>query len=120
MDFIEQNTGSVAEALENAHECWLAYYMEIQRTRPTTISLQWKGSRILFANMVWGAGSTINLFPKTHYEADYFRCWRFSLSDSWVDDWFNVGGDLYQALSKAEVELNGRPPEYESSIATTR
>jgi hypothetical protein len=120
MDYIEQNAGSVAEALEIAHECWLAYYTEIQRTRPTTISLQWRGSRILFDNIVWGAGSTINLFPCTHYEADDFRCWRYSLADSWADDWFNVGTDLYQTLSKTEVELNGRPSEHESSITTAR
>lgn len=120
MEYIDQNAGSVAEEVELAHECWLAYYAEIQRTKPTTISLQWKGSRITFDSIIWGAGSTISLFPNTHYEADDFRCWRYSQAESWADDWFNVGLDLCQALSKAEVELNGRPSERKSSVTTTR
>lgn len=120
MEYIEQNAGSVAEAVELAHECWSAYYAEIQRTKPITTSLEWKGSRILFDSIVWGAGSTINLFPNTHYKADDFRCWSYSLEDSWADDWFNVGADLCQALSKTELELNGRPSEHESTITAIR
>jgi len=103
MDIGVEKAESVWEALEKADERWLTYYYEIKRTRSASFLL-WKPQTRLFDKIFWSAGSIINLFPNTHYEADDFRCWRASMNDAWNDDWYNVGADLYKALSKAQVE----------------
>jgi len=43
------------------------------------------------------------------------------MDDAWNHDWFNVGADFYEALSKAQVELiNVRSAERESTISALR
>jgi len=112
MDIGVEKAESVSEALEKADERWMMYYFELKRARPASFLL-WKPQTRLFDKIFWSAGSVINLFPNTHYEADDFRCWRASTEAAWNDDWYNVGGDLYKALSKAQVEpIDVRPAEH--------
>jgi hypothetical protein len=120
MDVIEQNAQSVSEALKNARQYWLTYYGQAQSAR-SRIFCTWKLHRKYSNNLLWGAGSLINLFPNTHYNGDDFRCWHASIDDAWSNDWYNVGADLYEAMSKAQVELiNAGCSEPRSNIPATR
>jgi hypothetical protein len=120
MNGIGQHPQSVSEALQDAHECWSTYYGEAQCALSKNLLIR-NQQRSVFGNVIWGAGSTIALFPNTHYEPDDFRFWYESMDDAWNHDWFNVGADFYEALSKAQVELiNVRSAERESTISAIR
>jgi hypothetical protein len=120
MDVIEQNAQSVSEALENARQCWLTYYGETRCARRRILRAGIL-NRSFSGILVRGAGSLINLLPNTHYKADDFRSWHASINDAWNDDWYNVGASLYEALSKAQVELtNVGCTEPKSNIPTIR
>ena len=117
---MEHSLPLVSEALLMADEEWLAYYRAL-RVDPSKNLLVSDPQRSVLGNALRGAGSTVALFPGTHAEADDLRHWCHSLDDAWSHDWFNVGLDYYEALSRAQVELiNARAPEHESSIPTTR
>jgi hypothetical protein len=120
MDVIEQNAQSVSQTLKNARQNWLTYYGQTLCAR-SKIYCTWKRHGTFSSNLIWGAGSLINLFPNTRYNDDDFRCWHASTDDAWNDDWYNVGADFYEALSKAQVELiNGGYAESRSNIPATR
>ena len=120
MNIIGQHEQSVSEALQDAHECWSRYYGEAKYDLPKNLPIR-NQHRLFFGNVIWGAGSTLTLFPNTRYEPDDFRFWYESMEDAWNRDWFNVGADFYEALSKAQVELvNVRSAERESTISAIR
>ena len=102
MKVIEQDVEAVSEALKTAHQCWSGYYKATQSDRFKNL-LAWNPQRSLIGNLIRGAGSVIALYPATYFEANDFRCWHWSMDDAWHDDWYNVGGDLYQALSNIQV-----------------
>jgi hypothetical protein len=117
MEIRENATAS--EVLEKARECWTSYYCDLQHSQPIR-SLLWDAKATLLGKLTWGAGSVINLFPNTCYEAEDFRCWRASVADAWNDDWYNVGADLYEALAKAQVEpIDVRSTEHEPTVTAT-
>ena len=118
MDF-QQNQAHVSEVLDKAQEYWIEYYGELQNTRPTRLFVL-DAYTTLFGRVLSGTGSVVSLFPNTNYETNDFRCWRGSVDEAWNDDWYNVGADLYGALSKAQIELNNvRSTEINAAIPTT-
>lgn len=109
--------GTIAEALEIAHKCWWMFYHDIKRTS-VDVLLGRRFRRTFSDIMFSSAGSTINLFPNTQFGREDFRCWRESMDEAWNDDWFNVGADLYAAMSKAGAELSKNVESTENQSAS--
>ena len=119
METIEQNELPISEALKLAHESWLPYYSGVQNASPGNF-LHYRPSSLFFDRLILSAGSIINLLPNTHYEVDDFRCWRTSVDEAWDDDWYNIGADLYGALSNTQLELfDVQPAEHKPADSTT-
>jgi hypothetical protein len=104
MDFTADQEEPISEAFEKAHDSWLTYYRETKSASSNTFLLA-RPQTLWFDEIARGFGSVVNLFPPTRYHVPDFRSWRGSLDDAWNDDWYDVGADLYEALSKAKVEL---------------
>lgn len=94
---------SSCESLEMAYQQWVELYLQRTRVWPNC-AFALKSKMNLFDNIIWGAGSVVDLFPQTHYVIGHFRAWFPSMNDAWLNDWYKVGSDLYGALSKAKLE----------------
>lgn len=116
MDIVEEREESASEALVRAQNCWRGYYFDTERSRPGNFLL-WDSETPSYGQMIWGAGSVINLFPNTHYGYDDFVCWHSSWEDGWQDDWYNVGADLYHALSNTSIELDVKSAERKAACS---
>jgi hypothetical protein len=120
MDAIADQEEPISEAFERARDSWLTYYRETKSTSSNTF-LSSRPRTLWFGEIGRGFGSVANLFPRTRYHAPDFRSWRDSFDDAWNDDWYNVGADLYEALSKAKVELiDDRSAKHEATFSAIK
>jgi hypothetical protein len=113
--FAEHASASTPEYLESAYRHWAEVYREKRFIR-CSYTLGPRRNPELFDNIVWGAGSVLNLFPQTDY---VIRHPSFdSEDDAWLDDWYKVGCDLYEGICKAKPALtNARHSSQDDSGA---
>jgi hypothetical protein len=121
MDFVADQEEPTSEAFEKAHDSWLTYYRETSKSANSNTFLLPRPQTLWFDEIARGFGRVVNLFPSTRYHVPDFRSWRVSLDDAWNADWYNVGADLYEALSKAKVELaDDRSAKREGTFSTIK
>lgn len=104
MDFFEDTSPYNLRSLARSYSDWVDFYRQNRRD----VNYVWCGYNTkrdvprMLDNVIWGAGTTINLFPHTQYTIAQ-PCFP-SANEAWFDDWYKIGLDLYEILAKVNLE----------------
>jgi len=86
-----------ADMVDAAYELWLQSYRENSHVHYKV----WGSNANLWTSVCRGAGSVVDLFPRTLDSIGSFHsCCGASLDDAWHQDWISVGSDIYRSLIK--------------------